>query len=109
MSKDLPLEEKETRKKDLRKIKKFLIRQTYSEDSCLGESIELKNFNNLKFIQFLHEVGMFSDDKNLESYTKKEKNLAYERYIQALSASIRGSGSIFLKRDTKDKYIDQQL
>ena len=102
MSKDLPLEEKETRKKDLLKIKKFLIRQTYSEDSCLGESIELKNFNNLKFIQFLHEVGMFSDDKNLESYTKKEKNLAYERYIQALSASIRGSGSIFLKRDTKD-------
>ena len=102
MPKDLSLEEKESRKKDLLKIKKFLIRQTYSEDSSLGESVEFKHFKNLNFIQFLYEVGMFSEDKVFESYTKKEKNLAYERYTRALSASIRGTGSIFLKRNTKD-------
>ena len=101
-SKNLSLEEKESRKKYLLKIKKFLIRQTYSEDSSLGESVEFKHFKNLKFIQFLYEVGMFSEDKVFESYTKKEKNLAYERYTRALSASIRGTGSIFLKRNTKD-------
>ena len=102
MTKELPLDEKESRKKDLLKIKKFLIRKTHSEDSSLGESFELQQFNNLSFIQFLHEVGMFSEDKSLERYTNKEKNLAYERYMRALSASIRGTGSIFLKRNTKD-------
>ena len=102
MTKDLPLDEKESRKKDLLKIRKFLIRKTHSEDSSLEESFELKQFNNLSFIQFLHKVGMFSEDKNLETYTKEEKKFAYERYLNALSASIRGTGSIFLKRNTKD-------
>jgi hypothetical protein len=45
---------------------------------------------------------MFSGDKKLEDCSEKEKNFAYERYINALSASIRGTGSVFLKRDTKD-------
>ena len=91
---------------DLQKIKKFLIRQTYSEDASLEESVELRQFNNLTFIQFLYQVGMFSTDRNLEEYTEEEKILAYDRYIKALSASIRGTVSVFLKRETKDIFTN---
>ena len=97
MSKELTVEETERRKKDLQKIKKYLIRQTLSEDSTIKPTMELTKFNNLKFLEFLYEVGMFSTDKKLEEYSNKEKKWAYERYIDALSASVRGSGSIFLK------------
>jgi hypothetical protein len=68
--------------------------------------MEMKKFNNLTFIQFLYQVGMFSEDKKLEEYSEEEKNVAYERYIKALSASIRGTGSVFLKRDTKDIFTN---
>ena len=45
---------------------------------------------------------MFELDKKLEHYSEKEREAAYERYINALSASIKGTGSVILKRGTKD-------
>ena len=102
MSKQLDLEEIRSRKQDLQKIRKYLIRQTYTEDSPIGETAAFSLFKNFSFIQFLHEVGMFELDKKLEHYSEKEKEAAYERYMNALSASIKGTGSVILRRDTKD-------
>ena len=102
MSKELDIEEKENRKKDLQKIKKYLIRQTFSEDSSISASMALKQFQELSFIQFLYDVGMFKGNKKLEECSRNEKDIAYKRYIAAISASIKGSGSVFLQRDTKD-------
>ena len=103
LPKDLPPEEIRQRKKDLKKIKKYLIRQTFVEDeSTLESSPSATYFKSLTFIEFLHEVGMFETNKSLKDHTRNEKAAAYQRYINALSASVRGSGSIFLKRETKD-------
>ena len=33
---------------------------------------------------------------------KKRKNFAYQRYLNALSVSVRGTGAIYLKRNPKD-------
>jgi hypothetical protein len=49
---------------------------------------------------------MFSTDNQLENYSSSEKDAAYHRYINALSASVRGTGSVFLKRDTKDLFTN---
>jgi hypothetical protein len=35
-----------------------------------------------------------------------EKTAAYQRYINAISSSIKGTGSVFLKRDTKDLFTN---
>ena len=98
--KDLSIEEVSNRKKDLKKIKKFLIRQTYSENK--EESDQFKAFKTLTFLQFLFAVGMFTPEKTFETLSKDDKLEGYRRYINALSASVRGTGSVFLKRDTKD-------
>ena len=103
-AKNLPPKEKAKRKSDLRKIKKYLIRQTYRKDS--EESQSYKNFEKLNFLEFLHEVGMFERDDDLCNYTEMEKKNAYDRYINALSASIRGTGCIFLERTTEDIYTN---
>ena len=53
-------------------------------------------------MEFLFNVGMFKEDKNIEQYSKKEKDNAYQRYLNALSVSVRGTGAVFLKRNPKD-------
>ena len=106
MSKDLDEGVVKQRKNDLKKIKKFLIRQSYSENSTLDESSEFKNLKSLTFIEFLFEVGMFEREKNIEEYSLTEKREAYNRYTNALSASVRGTGSVFLKRETKDIFTN---
>ena len=98
ISKDLNEEEIKQRKTDLRKIKKYLIRQTYRENN--EESERTKSFKKMSFIQFLYEVGMFLSEKQIEDYSESEKEAAYIRYINALSASIRGTGAVFIQRAT---------
>ena len=71
IKKDLPLEEIRQRKKDLVKIRKYLIRQTYTT----GKMEENENWNKLKklsFIEFLREVGMFDTDKDISKYNELE-------------------------------------
>jgi hypothetical protein len=98
--KDLSEEEVCQRKADLKKIKKFLIRQTYSESK--DESEQFKSFKKSTFFQFLFDVGMFEGKNNIENLTIKEKANGYQRYLDALSASVRGTGAIFLQRNPKD-------
>jgi hypothetical protein len=106
MSKDLDVESVNQRRKDLKKIKKYLIRQSHAQDNSMEESVSFKQLKSQTFLQFLHEVGMFSTDKQIENYTSAEKDCAYQRYINALSASIKGTGSVFLKRETKDLFTN---
>ena len=104
MSKDLTDEQVKQRKADYRKIKKFLIRQTTTENN--EETEELKSFNEMTFLQYLFEVGMFENDKPIEKLTESEKDEAYRRYLNALSVSVRGTGSVFLQRLTKDIFTN---
>ena len=102
--KDIENEELAKRKADLKRIKKFLVRQTYSENE--DESERLRAFKKLTFIQFLFNVGMFTENKKLEELTDREKQTGYQRYLNALSVSVRGTGSIFLKRNPKDVFTN---
>ena len=99
-SKDLSSDEKAQRKSDLKKIKKYLIRQSYDQ-----ESEAYSNFKKLTFLEFLHNAGMF-EEKSSNYYTDAEKVNAYERYINALSASVKGTGQIFLERSTEDLFTN---
>ena len=104
ISKELDEETVNQRRNDLKKIKKYLIRQSYSETP--EESSDLQYLKLLSFIEFLHEVGMFEKEKSLTEYSRKEKLDAYHRYINALSTSVKGTGSVFLKRDAKDLFTN---
>ena len=86
MSKELEDESKLKRRNDLKKIKKYLIRQSCSESSKNDETEEFKNLKSLNFMEFLYEVGMFEKEKKLEIYSEQEKINAYNRYLNAISA-----------------------
>ena len=105
IGKDLDKEEVTQRKKDYNKIKKYLIRQTFTEKDT-EESESHKYMKSLSFLQFLHEVGMFETQRKLVRYSLKEKEAAYKKYINALSVSVRGTGAIFLKRNTEDLFTN---
>ena len=62
ISKDIDEEVIKTRKKDLDKIIKFLVRQTYTEKK-IEDHQGWKNLQGLDFWQFLYEVGMFKENK----------------------------------------------
>jgi hypothetical protein len=98
--KDLSEDQVSQRKSDLKKIKKFLIRHTYSETK--EESEQFKKFKEITFLQFLFDVGMFEEKTTIETMSEKDKDAGYRRYLNALSASVRGTGAIFLKRNPKD-------
>ena len=103
LSKDLPEEELKKKKYDLRKIRKYLLRQSYGHKE---DSLSWSKLRSLNFWQFLYEVGMFEDEKSFEQYTEAEMQRAKTRYLNALATSIRGSGSIFLRRGTKDIFFN---
>jgi hypothetical protein len=72
MSKDLNQEEIAKRSKDLKKITKFLIRQTYSEQGIDNEG-NLENFKELSFLDFIYQAGMFSDENCYHSTAQRKK------------------------------------
>jgi hypothetical protein len=102
--KDLDENELSQRKSDCKKIKKFLIRQTYSENK--DESERFKAFKKSSFFQFLFDVGMFDEKRTIEQLSDQEKKAGYQRYVSALSVSVRGTGAIFLKRNPKDVFTN---
>jgi hypothetical protein len=44
--------------------------------------------------------------RKVEDYSDEEKKHALSRYLNALSASVRGSGSVFLQRTTSDIFTN---
>ena len=89
------------RKEDLNKIMKFLLRQTFDMNS---ES--WKKLQNLDFIKFIYHVGMFKETKPVNEYSEEEIFEAKERYIEAISMTVKGTGKIFLKRKVKDIFTN---
>ena len=97
MSKELSKEEMSKKAKDLKKINKFLIRQTLENEDMIYK---------MSFLDFLYEVGMFETEKELSNYSKTEIDAAKQKYYDALSASIHGTGAVILKRDVKDIFTN---
>ena len=64
ISKDIDKDVLESRRKDLKKITKYLIRQTLC-DFNLDELESWKNLKNMTFLEFLYKVGMFTERKLL--------------------------------------------
>ena len=56
-----------SRKADLNKIVKYLLRQTYIEDGSHGNEC-MDKLMNLSFWEFLFEVGMFEGNKSLNTF-----------------------------------------
>ena len=103
--KDLDDKEVAKRKADLKKIKKFLIRQTHSESS-LEESEGWKKLKEMSFLEFLQAVGMFVQMKPVSAYSELEVEIAKTRYFGALGMSIRGTGAVFQRRKPRDLFIN---
>ena len=77
-----------------------MIRETYSENK--EESERFKQFKKTTFLEFLFNVGMFQENKRIQQLSESDKKAGYQRYLNALSVSVRGTGAIFLKRKPKD-------
>ena len=99
--KDLPEDELKKKKRDYRKIRKYLIRQTQDKTSDSWHKLFQLSFN-----ECLVEVGMLEEDKDYEQCTADEIKMAKQRYLDALSVSIRGNGSIFIRREPKDIFTN---
>jgi hypothetical protein len=101
--KDLPEEELAQRKKDFKKIRKYLIRQTNSEVKDCESRIRLEK---MSFNEFLVDVGMLQEDKTIYECSEQDIKDARQRYLNALSVSVRGTGSVFIRREPKDIFTN---
>ena len=99
INKELDENEIKARKLDLNKIVKFLLRQTYNDDS-------FDWLKKMDFWQFLYEVGMFKKEKKSNKFSKNEKKEAKQRYLNAIALSVQGSATVVLKRKVKDIFIN---
>ena len=70
VSKDLDKNILDSRREDLRKITKYLIRQTLC-DFNLEESEKWKTLKQMTFLEILYKVGMFKERKPLSHIQKK--------------------------------------
>ena len=105
VSKDTDEKKIKTRKNDLNKIVKFLLRQTHTEKK-LEDCENWKKLRNLNFWEFIYEVGMFKGNKDLDDFTEIEKQEAKSRYLDAISASVQGTAIVVLKRNVKDIFVN---
>jgi hypothetical protein len=105
ISKDLDEEIVSQRTKDLNKIKKYLIRQTFTEESL--ETLESwKKMQKMTFLEFIFQVGMFEEEKLLSEYNQIEIDKAIDRYCNAISVGVKGTGTVVLKREVKDIFTN---
>ena len=89
----------------MKKITKYLTRQTYATDKLnLPES--WNNLKDMDFWEFLYEAGMFKGKKRLHEYSDLEMREAKTRYINAISAGVKGTAMVVLKRKVKDVFLN---
>ena len=91
------------RKNDLKKITKYLIRQTSFKDTKYEE---FERFMELDFWSFLFEAGMFKENKPLSKVDESEKKIAKDRYLNAISASVKGTAVLVLQREVKNIFVN---
>ena len=61
---------------------------------------------SMSFNKFLAEVGMLNEKKSFEEYSEEDIKKAKIRYLNALEVSIKGTGSVFIKREPKDIFTN---
>ena len=105
VSKDTDEKLIKTRKEDLSKVIKYLIRQTHTEKN-LDDHEGWKKLQGLSFWRFLYEAGMFRGNKALEDFTETEQQEAKLRYLDAISVSVQGTAIVVLKRKVKDIFVN---
>ena len=93
------------RKRDLNKITKYLIRQTHAKEN-LNQSESWNNLKDMNFWEFLYAVGMFNGQKMLDEYNEIEMQETKTRYINAISASVKGTAMVVVKRKVKDIFVN---
>ena len=91
MPKDIDDNEVKTRIKDLNKIIKFLIRQTYVENSTKLQD------QDMDFYEFLYSVGMFADEKRFADYSDVEKQNAKLRYLKDFHLKVDQETNLVLQ------------
>ena len=102
LSKDHNEEDLKQRKTDYKKIRKFLIRQTNSDEAW-------ENLKSMSFNKFLVEVGMLDVEKSFEQCSTEDIKKAKKRYLNALEVSIKGTGSIIIRREPKDIFTNNLM
>ena len=91
-------------RKDYRHIKCYDARHTQYHDTKENEA-DWRKYEKMTFFEYLEDLGMFKDiSSSLPEEERKEK--ANERYMNALRVGIKGSAQVFLKRGTKDVFIN---
>ena len=60
----------------------------------------------MTFLEFLYKAGMFTERKQLSSYSEHEIKEAKSRYYDAISTCIKGTGMVLLKREVKDIFTN---
>ena len=103
--KDADEEVVKERKRDLDKIRKFLIRQTYAEQD-FDQLDSWRKLQSMDFWEFLYAVGMFNTNKQQSEYSDQERKAAKERYLNAISASVQGTAMVVLKRKVRDIFVN---
>ena len=101
---NLEEDEVKKRKSDLRKIRKYLVRQTGFAEGNREDNKSWQQFKKLTFNQFLRNVGMYEDIE--EDSTSTKFDIALKRYKEAISAHVKGSGAVFIKRNPEDVFTN---
>ena len=105
----IPIDTDETivkeRKKDLDKIRKFLIRQTFT-DQDINQLESWEKMQKMNFWDYLYHAGMFDENKSLIDCSDEDRKKAKERYTNAISASVQGTAIVVLKRRVKDIFVN---
>ena len=60
----------------------------------------------MSFNEYVVDVGMLKDDKPFDKCSEQEIKEARQRYLDALSISIRGTGAVFIRREPKDIFTN---
>ena len=94
-----------SRKDNLSKIIKFLIRQTHTEKK-LDDHEGWKRLKCLTFWEFLYEARMYNGNKALKDYSDVEREEAKTEYLNAISTSVQGTGVVILERKVKDIFVN---
>ena len=90
-------------RKDYKKIRKYISRQTYTEGK-IEDCESWKSFKKMTYEEFLYNAGMMPEGN---SHSREEKvEIAHKRYLEALAVGLKGNGAVFVKRSCADVFTN---
>ena len=95
--KDIDAKVLEKMKADYKKLRKYMIRQTSTEEKW-------KVFKEMTYEEFLFKAGFMPEDNDK---TQEDRvKMAHSRYLECLAVGLKGNGKIFPKRKCADVYTN---